>query len=468
MSAEAQSADADTTPVQDENDAVATVENGNELYPQVTHHPHSIIVGEEIVDVVTSASISSDTENTGTGVGVVYKNPTIPKGSLWKNREVPTTFDSASEFNTTLKTAFADVGDYVNGVEIEDESTVETAQERVQAATDDNIDFENDEYRDYRLKVDYKVADKGDREAEVQEISGQVLGIDVGGGVFPSEEVDEFVHDRIMVWYGGIAGQFIMRALDFNGRPSARYKDDGYLVKGLFQHPLGWFDRDTENYGDLVETTDRSKLARSPDSGGLGRPPRVARPPVLRDDIEGESAFIEIGRYNGGNMLEATIAFNDFDSDNYEEATQIEPRYEQEPEEVLVEEFDADSATDVYSLFHGDGWQPEPDNAGEGESEDTSGASFDVDVDTGDDDDADDGGVEHPTDDEVQFGEMVAEKLAGTGATPDQEIFPVDGGKTDLEGLVGHNAEEFAETPDVDAIREVVYENVNHLDTEDL
>jgi hypothetical protein len=62
----------------------------------------------------------------------------------------------------------------------------------------------------------------------------------------------------------------------------------------------------------------------------------------------------------------------------------------------------------------------------------------------------------------------VVEKIAGTGVSPDEEIFPVDGGKVDLSGLVGANSGEFQVTPDVAAIREYVYENTQHLSTEDL
>lgn len=463
MSATTESADADTTE-EDESD-----NDERTTYAQVTQHPETTIVGEEIVEMVTSASIDSDQEKTGTGVGIVYRNPTVVGGTVWKQTGLPEGFDSAAEWNEVLKTALADEGDWVNGVEVEQDE-IDDAVVRIDAGLgeDDEFDSENAEYRDYRLPVDYKVVDEDDREAEVQsaEFQGEtvVTGVDVGGGSFNSERVDEFVHDEIMVWYGGISGQFILRALDFNGRPSARFKEDGYLVKGLFQHPLGWFDRDTENYGDLVETTDRSNLARSADRGGLGRPPRVARPPVLRSDIEDEEVFIEIGRYNGGDMLEATIAFNDFEGGAVEEATQIEMAYEQEPEEILKEEFDVENTTEVYDLYHGDGWQPEPDNAGDGETDDTSGGSFDVDVDTGDDDSDDDG----ITEDEQSFGQMVAENIAGSDATPDMDIFTVQGENTDLEGLVGDNADQFSETPDIDNIREVIYENASHLDVEDL
>lgn len=455
MSAEAQSADADTT----EDEA----EDEQTIYPQVTQHPHSIIVGDEVIDVFTSADLDSSKEQTGTGVGVVWKNPTVAKGDLWQNREVPDGFATGRTYMTTVYDAAGenDVSDEEQqealqrlvDADIIESTDVDIDVSRSQQGTSANVDGEDISVP----TVDYKTA--SGKAGDVQEVSGTVLGIDVGGGTFPSERVDEFEEDEVLVWYGGIAGQFIARAFDFNGRPSARYKDDGYLVKGLFQHPLGWFDRDTEDYD--VETTDRSKLARAQSNGGLGRPPRVARPPVLREDVAGESVFVEIDHYNGGPMLEATIAFNDFEGDNWEDATQLEPRYEQDPEEVLAAEFE--EPNEVYSLYHGDGWQPKPDNAqsvmGTDQEEGSGGGSFDI-----EDPDIEADDVEHPTPDETDFGQMVAEKIAGTGATPD-EAFESQGG---LEGIVGNNADQFGVTPDVEAIREVVYENTGHLDADDL
>jgi hypothetical protein len=456
MSAEAQSADADNDEAESEN-------NERTIYPQVTQHPHSIIVGDEVVDIFTSANLDSGTEKTGTSVGVVWKNPTIAKGNLWKNREVPEGFETG---RTYMNVVYAAAGQ-------DDDMDAEEALDRlVDAGVIDSTDVDIEISRSQQgtkaivngeddisvPTVDYKMA--SGKAGDVQEVGGTVLGIDVGGGVFPSEQVEEFEEDEVLVWYGGIAGQFIMRAFDFNGRPSARYKDDGYLVKGLFQHPLGWFDRDTEDYD--VETTNRSKLAKSQDNGGLGRPPRVARPPILREDVAGESVFVEIDHYNGGPMLEATIAFNDFEGDDWEDATQLEPRYEQDPEEVLAATFD--EPNEVYALYHGDGWQPEPGNAQpvmgtDQDAESGGGGSFDI-----GDTDLDDDSVEHPTEQERQFAEMISEKIAGTGATPD-EAFASKGG---LEGVVGSNTDQFNVTPDVEAIRKVIYENTGHLSTDDI
>lgn len=460
MSATTESASTDTDVSDDESDEWP-------LHAQVTQHPHTIIVGEEIVDIKSSARIDSDVENTGHGLGVVYRNPTVAKGTLWRNNNIPEGFNSAAEFNRVLKRALADEDDWVAGVQVEQDE-IEAAQERVEAVID-GFDPENDDYSQHSLKVDYKIADPDDRESSVKsvEIQGEehVTGVSVGAEEFESEQVDAFEEDEVMVWYGGIAAQFISQSLDFCGLPSARYKDSGYLVKGLLQHPLGWFERDFDNYPEatpaelegLGRSQRRGKLASAND---MGRPPRVARTPLLREDIEGEEVFVEIDRYNGGRMLSGSVKFNDFDGDDWEEATPIEPNYQEDAGEVIEERLDVDDATDAYELYHGEGWQPEIQGE-ESSSSGNEGASFDVGV------DADDGGsVEHPTEQERQFAQKIIEGITGTGQSPDEEIF--NDGQFDLEGLVGHNADQFEVTPDVSAIREYVYENVSHLDVDAL
>jgi hypothetical protein len=271
-----------------------------------------------------------------------------------------------------------------------------------------------------------------------------------------------------------MSGQFIGRGLDFNGMPFARYTnpdDEGelpYLVKGLFQVPIGWRgDADVDQF-DNVETTDRKKLATD-----LGRPPRVARPPVLRDDIDGR-AFIAIGRYNGGNMFEVHIgrAADDYDAiidalrdDDLsdEDYDALDMKYDQSAEETLNAEFD--NPAEVFALYHGEGWQDEPEETSSwAEGSGDSGGSFDT-----PDVDVDGDAVEHPTEQEVEFAQGISEKLAGTGVSPDNEIFPTgDGENTDLAGIVDANSDQFNVEPDVAAIREVVYENTAHLDEGDI
>jgi hypothetical protein len=239
--------------------------------------------------------------------------------------------------------------------------------------------------------------------------------------------------------------------------PFARYTDDGYLVKGLLDVAIGWRgDRDVEDF-DSVPSTNRSELATD-----YGRKPRVARPPVLRDDIDGR-AFIAIGRYKGGQMNEvhigraeddydellAALRDDDLEDDDYDA---IDMKYDQEPEERLAAAFE--DADNIYALYHGEGWQSKPDNAQSvlgDDGADTDGGSFDVEM--------DDDGIDHPTEKEVTFAKTVAEKLAGSGATP-EEAFESKGG---LEGLVEDNADNFDNETDIDAIREAVYEHTDHL-----
>lgn len=464
---ESQSADADT----DAEDEEFT------YYAQVTQHPTTIIEGD-ITDIVTK-EVDGSKENTDNSFGVVFEDPTVTAGTIWQNEDIPDGFVSTSEYNDTVRIAVEGTdNDYVRGQEVTDEA-VEQARERLTEAGVDT-DFEDASYGDLKIDgTDYKVADSDDDEARVQyNRDGDETGIDVSGGEFKSTQVDDFEADAIMVWYGGMSGQRISRALDFNGMPFARFTDDGYLLKGLFQAPIGWRgEADVEQF-DNVPTTDRSELASAEERGGLGRPPRVARPAILRDDLDGRT-FIALGRYNGGQMYETHVgeALDDYDefvetlldnddvSDLFEE---IELEYAQNADDVLADNFD--NPKEVYGLYHGDGWQQEPDNAQWGDTSgsddgDASGGSFDMPDSVGDDDGDD---VAHPTDQERSFAQGIAEMLAGTDAKPDDNVFEVDGEETDLEGIVANNDGKFEVDPDVDAIREIIYENVGHLDTDDL
>jgi hypothetical protein len=448
--AESESVDADTDEADDEEFT---------YYPQVKQSPTTIIEGN-ITNIVTGADLDSGVEDSGTSYGVVIENPTVEGGSLWKNSNIPDGFETTSEYNDTVRLAQAgDDTNYVRGQEVTDE-----AIDEAQARLDDlGVDYEDEDYDDLKAGgVDYKVADMFDRDTSEDTVevpsTGETVttGFSLGSRSFEAEEVDKFDSDTIMVWYGGMSGQFIGRGLDFNGMLFARYTDDGYLVKGLLQAPIGWRgDADVEQF-DSVPSTNRKELATD-----LGRPPRTARPPVLRDDLDGRT-FIAIGRYNGGNMYEVHVgrAMDSYDDfldtvrDNDEpEYDGIEMRYDQEPEERLAAEFD--DPTSVYALYEGEGWQSEPDNASfEGGDDDSDGGSFDIE--TG----GDDSGVEHPTDEETTFAMTVAEKLAGTDAEPD-DAFESAGG---LDGLVEDNAENFSDEYDVEAIRAEVYKHTDHLD----
>jgi hypothetical protein len=430
-----------------------------EYHAQVTQHPTTIVEGK-ITDIRTSATLDGDAEQTGHGFGVVIEDPTVEAGSIWKNTQIPDGFASTTEYNDTLEIAVGD-SDYVRGQEVTDDA-IEAARERLADYVDDfdSVDLEEDTISG----TDYKIADVDDRDFnEHFNRDGDLTGISVGGDEFTAAAAEGFDADSIMVWYGGMAGQFVGRALDFNGMPFARFTesdegDDPYLLKGLLQAPIGWRgDADVEQY-DSVPTTDRAELARD-----LDRKPRVTRPPVLRD-LE-DRTFIALGRYNGGNMHEVHLGRAvggygpildalDADEDPTEHFDEVDMRYDQSPEATLAAEFDNPGA--VINLYTGEGWMDEPDGWSYGSTEDTGG-SFDVSVEMDEDE------VEHPTDEEIQFAQQIATKLEGTGATPEDEVFQADDGNVDLEGLVGANAGNFSVTPDVDSIRQKIYENTSHL-----
>ena len=460
------------------DDEASDEQSGFEYHAQVKQHPTTIVDGAK-KDVVTGADIDGDKESTGTSFGVVIDDPSVEAGTLWKNSNIPEGFVSTSEYNDLLRVAInGDDLNYVRGQEVTDE-LISEARDRIA----DTIDINDDEWGDVAYDAnkisgtDYKIADPDDQDARIGYNSdGDQTGIDVGGGEFESVEVDDFDTDTIMVWYGGMAGQFVGRGLDFNGMPFARHTEGDednapYLVKGLFQVPKGWRgEADVQQYDD-VPTTDRSELARAESNGGLGRAPRVARPPILRGDLDGRT-FVALGRYGGGNMFEVHIgrAMDDYsdvldaldsNDDPEEYFDPIEMRYDDDADEIITSEFDS---TDVMELYHGEGWANEPEttaDSGGDNSGGDSGGSFDLDVETDD-------SVDHPTDREVEFAENIAEKIAGTGVSPDDEIFPTDNGNVDLEGIVEARADVFDHDPDTDAIRRVVYETTDHLSADDI
>jgi hypothetical protein len=464
--AASESADADTDDEQSDD--------GFTYYPQLTQHPTTIIEGD-IIEVFTK-EVDGDKESTDNSFGVVFEDPEVPNGTVWKNESVPEGFVSTREYNDIVRLAVEGTdNDYVGGIEVTDDA-IGNARERLREAGVE-VDFEDASYDDLTIGgTDYKVADPDDDEASVQYNSdGDQTGIDVGGGEFESTEVDGIEADAVVVWYGGMSGQRIGRSLDFNGMPFARFTDpddgdDPYLVKGLFQAPIGWRgDADVEQF-DSVPTTDRGELARAESRGGLGRPPRVVRPAILRDDLDGR-VFIAMGRYNGGGMYETHVgrALDDYaefmeglrNNDDDLDYDEVDLKYDQDADEVLADEFD--NPKEVFGFYEGEGWQTIPDNADWGVGGDTSGGNFDMPSVSVDDD-----SIEHPTEQEQAFAEGIAEQLAGTGADPDDPIFEVEGDDADLAAVVEHNADTFQVEPDVDAIRAIIYDNVGHLDSDDL
>jgi len=439
-------------------------------YGQAKQHPTTIIEGtvEEIV-----GTVPDETESTDNSYGVVFNDVEVV-GTAWRNRNVPDGFDTVSEYHDTIKLAAADPDDggYIRTTEVTEASVNGAREELVARDVIEDADVEIDvsysqqdgmtamaDGEDISVddSTDFKIADENDRDASIQEIEGNVLGIDVGGGTYSASPVDS-IDTPIMVWYGGMAGQRVSRALDTNGLPFARETEDGYTIPGLYQAPKGWRgEADEDQYGTVPS---RSKLKQ------MGRVPRKVRPPVLRDDLEGR-IFIALSRYNGGDMHEVhvgramddytelveTMRANEDPSDLYDE---VGLRYNDNADEVLSAEFD--NPNEVFAFYDGEGWAAPSGDVFDTSGDDNSGGSFDTGtVDVGDDD------VEHPTEKEREFAEMVSGQIEGKSVTPEQNIFTVDGSKTDLDGLIEHNRDDFDVEPNVEAIRDLIYEQTSHL-----
>lgn len=268
------------------------VESGTDNEQQqlawVNQTPTTKLTGE-FVDLIYSGDLSSRTAQNGTSFGVVMKNLRVDEGDLYRNQNKD--------------------GDALVIVD-EDEG---------------------------KRATDYRVADDGDEvEGRGQpslttiQAGDQTILTDRAGQSF---EVGELSDDEVIVWYNGMSGQIIGRALDIHGRPFAEYKNDGYLVKGLLQVAEGWRNG---NKGQMVRD-------------GLG--PRVARAPVPRPDLVGNEVSIEIGRWNGGRMYEATITDVDGEQVDMEYSSDFEENFESH--EIGMH------------LHHGEGWQDKPANAQE-------------------------------------------------------------------------------------------------------
>lgn len=413
--------------------------------PQVNQSPRTIIEGE-VVDLVGPSNL--DAEQPRTSFGVVYEDPEVITGDVWLNRNVPDGFVSTREINDTIKVAAAEEGDYVGSIEVED-GDVEAARDRLSEYVEGLDDYEVGDWdemaqtNDYGVPVagvngtDIKVADSSDAETTVQEVDGTVLGVEINGSMFSGERGE--LPDRVMVWYNSLSGQFLGRALDFNGLPFAGYDANGEKTHGLFQVANGWREANRSKRGEMASN---------------GKAPRVTRPPILRDDIDrigveiyrsGQAYYINFGHAQD-DYSEIIDGDGSFDS--------IDFKYADEAAETIAAEFDEDPT----NWYKGDGWNEALNLDNKSEDGGSEGGSFDISV-----NDGDDGGVEHPTDNEIEFAQMVIEKIEGTEADPADAIFGGGDEKTDLDGLVAANEGNFDVTPDVSAIDTYIRENTSHL-----
>lgn len=412
-------ADADTESA----DADADEEQEFEASVWASQTPTTRIVGNP-VELIYAGRLDDSVKQNNLSFGVVFEDPEVVVGDLFVNEAKPD-------------------GDTVENV-VDEDSTVPTDY-RVADPDDKDAQFD----RDGNFKTD-----------EESTVDGELANT--------YEEADGFDEDEVLVWYNGLTGQRIGRTLDFNGQPFARWTegDDPYLIKGLLQATDEWRE----------QPQNRKQFAQD------GNAPRIARAPILRtqveytrnDDGEIQSAtlldepkdrdvLIDMRRPDEGRGYRAYV----FDADAFEDelgsldasiddVMDVLTDYEQNfgPEIDLMYSPRADTILDEagYSMhmYTGAGWPDEPENWTPSNASEVD--SFGI---AGGDESA----IEA---EEEQFVSEVAADLAGTGNTPEDAY---EGG---LDGLVGKYRDQFSEAPDVERIREQVYDRVAHLDTDDL
>lgn len=326
--------------------------------------------------LIFAGSLSEHEEDTGTSFGVIFEDPKVEEGQLFRNA------DKDEDGLTVLE--------------------------------------EDDDGEPLRRATDYRIVDTDDRGTTTVEVDGETFVTDNHEESNQYETADSFEDDTVIVWYNGMSGQIVGRALDFNGLPYAEYKDTGYLVKGLLQFPEGWRDNKTQH-------TD------------VGRLPRVARAPILRPDIEGERISIEIGRWNDGRMYEATVTD--------ESGEEIEIRYAQDADEVL------DDEEVRMHLHHGDFWQDRPANA------EVDPDSFDVEVEHEEVSVDSDGLL--PV--EASFAQAVVQTLEDLGEDSGQTPETMFTG-----GLADKAEQQGVPTDNIEEIRRTIYESTSYLDASDI
>lgn len=396
-------------------DAESTEEEADyEERPWVNITPTTRLSGE-VIDIFAKDFPTSDKEQTDSMYGIVVQNPEVVVGNVYRNNHKP-----------------------------EDGLTRDVVDE------------------DSSSPTDYRVADESDKSANVV---GDTLVTDeesmVDGEQANQYDEGAFEEDEVLLWVGGMSGERLIRALDFNGQPFARYiENDGepYLIKGLFQAHEDWFS----------DQKSRGQAAKE------GHAPRLNRPPILRPDVEGEHLLIDISRGNGRGYYGHVFVADDFDGEvgGIDTPTDDLPKgqygldvdSELDLRQVGFDEADAtieDNDLNMHAMFfEGPGWGEQPDGV------DTSvSTGFDTGLDIGE---SSDSGQDDTAQDE-EFALNVVEAMKATdaahGLTPD-EVY-----KQGLTGKIDQNSSEWSEIPTGDRlqnIREIIYSELSWLDASEL
>lgn len=398
-----------------------------EEFPWVYQGPGTRITGTP-VQLIYGGNLGENVEQNDTSFGVVYEDPSVVNGDLMAN-------DAKPEDGTTA----------------------------------DAIEEDEPRPTDYRL-VDVEDDDvKFDRD-------GNVKTNENGPNIY--DDAESFEEDRVLVWYNGMAGQRLARTLDFNGRPFASFTDgdEPYLVKGLVQVAEGWRDASSSEKGDMVRN---------------GKAPRIARAPILRNEVELQFAdgdvvgaeyldeptdleiLVDLRRAESGRGYR----INAFDAEDFEEefgsldtpVSEIESndygQLEADSELGMLYTSGADDVLDAaeyrMSMYEGDGWESAPE--GWEPSSQSGTSSFGIGSDGSEEE------TKESTDAEIQqFADEIADEISGTGLTITDAFG--DENEDGLSFVIEEYGGDRVTTEDAEAIQEAVYghPDVSHLSPDDL
>lgn len=223
--------------------------------------------------------------------------------------------------------------------------------------------------------VDFRICDPEDFSFEENyDSNGDVKSVTSGNrDAFDTMGATDELPDELTLFVGGVAGDSIMKALDVNGRPGAMINSDGEHTFGLIE----W----------------------NPDAGEDDARTRVSRYPHLRDiDWDGESEGVEEARSDSdarqtesdggflyltrrasidaeydGNAFWAVVGHNDFEGDNIQDATFIEPQMDREAAQDALTNDEGSTYVPAFAWHEQD---VSTSDGSEAEDEDTSEFDF--------------------------------------------------------------------------------------------
>lgn len=256
------------------------------------------------------------------------------------------------------------------------------------------------------------------------------------------DETDVFEEDSVVLWLSGMKGDKIVRALDFNGRPYARYTDGGPTY-GFFQAHSDWW----------ADDADRGQLASE------GKAPKPIRPPILRPDLADTTVLVDVtaGEQNAngyiphfGNVFRRTEFESEFGSVDFPTDEMPENQYGIDAESrVGLRQADEPEATieeqswNYHRMFDAS-WGSQPPKYAAETTLDTSPDTIDVSM-----------------TDEQEFAEEVIGQLSGLEGQISTLDEPYDGG---FESLVERNSDALVEGFDVQESRSIVLDEFEWLD----